>query len=489
MKSYIVVLFFVLVLMMNAYSNPISFNDYFNDETMRIDYSHLGNAKEEAISLDKIYRYGIWAGNLKNLLDEIKVGKYSVKIYDFASGNLIYSRGFDSYFGEYQTSENALAGIKKTFQESALIPYPKNKIRFAIEKRDEKNQLQEIFSQEIDPNSVDIVKDKVLDNTVKILKNKSNGDPHTRVDIAILGEGYTVKELAKFQKDFEKFTNIFFNFEPYKSYKDKFNFYGVVKPSEESGVDEPRANIFKNTALSATFNSLGSERYLLTEDNKAVRDIAAHVPYDALMIMVNHGRYGGGGIYNLFSTFTTDNQWHEYLFLHEFGHSFSGLADEYYTSDVSYNDFFHTDVEPVEPNITALINNQPKWENSITEGIEIPTPWEKAQFDSLDLTWQARRRVLNDKIAELKRSKAPKGEIIKAQKEYDQKDKEHSDEVDKFLHNSKYWGKVGAFEGAGYQSRGLYRPMLDCLMFSKGKKPFCNVCEKAVIRMIKSYSE
>jgi hypothetical protein len=191
----------------------------------------------------------------------------------------------------------------------------------------------------------------------------------------------------------------------------------------------------------------------------------------------------------LFSTFTTDNQWYEYLFLHEFGHSFSGLADEYYTSDVSYNDFYHTDVEPIEPNITALINNQPKWKNLLSAGIEIPTPWEKAQFDSLDLKWQEQRRVLNDKIADLKKNKVPKGDIIKAQVEYDQKDKHHADEVDKFLHSSNYWGKVGAFEGAGYQSRGLYRPMIDCLMFSKGKKPFCKVCEQAVIRMIKSYTK
>ena len=328
-----------------------------------------------------------------------------------------------------------------------------------------------------------------MESSVKVVKNKNNGDPHTRVDIAILGEGYTLNELDKFRNDFEKFTDIFFNFEPYKSYKNKFNFYGIFKPSEESGVDEPGANIFKKTALGLTFNSLGSERYLLTEDNKTVRDIASHVPYDALMIMVNHSRYGGGGIYNLFSTFTTDNQWHEYLFLHEFGHSFAGLADEYYTSDVAYNDFFHTDVEPVEPNITALINNEVKWKELLSDGIEIPTLWEKDQFDSLDLKWQAERRALNDKIDDLKKNKVSESEITKAQNEYNLKDKQHSAEVDNFLHNSKYRGKVGAFEGAGYQFKGLFRPMIDCLMFSKGKKPFCKICEKAVKRMIKSYTE
>ena len=217
--------------------------------------------------------------------------------------------------------------------------------------------------------------------------------------------------------------------------------------------------------------------------------MASHVPYDALMIMVNHSRYGGGGIYNLFSTFTTDNQWHEYLFLHEFGHSFAGLADEYYTSDVAYNEFFHIDVEPVEPNITALINNEAKWEKILSKEIEIPTLWEKELFDSLDLKWQAERQALNDKIVELKKNKVSESEIFKAQEDYNLKDKEHSVDVDKFLHNSKYWGRVGAFEGAGYESKGLFRPMIDCLMFSKGNKPFCKVCENAIIRMMKSYIE
>ena len=489
MKSYIVAFCFTVFLFNTYPLNRVSFNDYFLDETMRIDYHHMGNAEEEFISIDRIYRYGIWAGSLKNLIDKINSGKFSIKIYDLNSGNLIYSKGFDSYFGEYQTTSDALAGVRKTYHETALIPYPKNKIRLAIEKRDKKNQLQEIFSTEIDPDNVNVVKDKVIDGSVKVFSNENNGNPHTRVDIAILGEGYTIKEADKFKNDFEKFTNIFFNFEPYKSFKDKFNFYGVLKHSEESGVDEPRANIFKKTTLGLTFNSLGSERYLLTEDNKSVRDVASHVPYDALLVMVNHSRYGGGGIYNLFATFTADNQWHEYLLLHEFGHSFAGLADEYYTSDVAYDEFFSTNIEPVEPNITALIKNEVKWKELLSMGIEIPTLWEKSQFDSLDLEWQAERRAMNDNIANLKKNKKSEEEVLKAQEEYDLKDKEHAEKVDAFLHSSRFWQKVGAFEGAGYQSKGLFRPMIDCLMFSKGKKPFCKVCENAVIRMINSYTE
>jgi hypothetical protein len=303
-------------------------------------------------------------------------------------------------------------------------------------------------------------------------------------------EGYTNAEESKFQTDLERFAKSKFSQEHYKSYKDRFNDYGVFKASEESGVDEPDAGIFKNTVLSATFNSLGSERYLLTEDNKTLRDLAAQVPYDALYIMVNHKRYGGGGIYNWVCTFTADNQWSEYLFLHEFGHSFAGLADEYYTSDVAYNDFFKKTVEPVEPNITALLDKSNlKWKDKISPGIQIPTEWNKKEFDRLDYKWMEKRRGLNKKIAELKRNKADYKEIEAAEEEYNSSDREHAEFVNRFLRENKNYGSAGAFEGAGYSQFGLYRPMIDCIMFTKAQKNFCKVCEDAIIKVIKFYSE
>jgi hypothetical protein len=248
--------------------------------------------------------------------------------------------------------------------------------------------------------------------------------------------------------------------------------------------------VFKNTALGATFNSLGSERYLLTENNRALRDTAAHVPYDALYILVNHDRYGGGGIYNLYCTFTADNQWHRYLFLHEFGHSFAGLADEYYTSSVAYNDFYPRGVEPTEPNITALLDpDNLKWKDHVSVGVSIPTPWEKEAFDEMDLAYQKIRTEINDEMAEMKRRKAPPDEITKREEESEKLSRDHAEKVDAYLMQSRFSGKVGAFEGAGYSAQGLYRPMLDCLMFTKGDKPFCKVCEMAVIRIIRFYSE
>jgi hypothetical protein len=465
------------------------FDRFFIDKTMRIDYFHVGDAQEEMATIDFVYQYGTWGGSLHNLEDPFDNGRYYAKIYDLESGELIFSKGFDSYFGEYKTTNQALDGVKRTYHETILVPYPKNKIKFTLEARNKENKLQPFFSQEIDPASVEVIKDPLVQD-VKVYELRKSGDPHNKVDVAIIAEGYTLQEQEKLQNDLQRFTDVFFGHEPYKSYADRFNIYGVFKPSEESGCDEPRMGIFKNTAIDATFNSLGSERYLMTENNRALRDVAAHVPYDALYIMVNHKRYGGGGIYNLYCTFTADNQWYKYLFLHEFGHSFAGLGDEYYTSSVAYNEFYPKGVEPTEPNITALLDpDNLKWKEYVSEGIDVPTPWEKQMYDEMDMAYQKIREELNDKIARLKRNNAPQDEILKTEQESEELSKNHADKVDAYLAKSQFYGKVGAFEGAGYSAQGLFRPMLDCLMFTKGDKPFCKVCEMAVLRIIRFYTE
>ncbi len=485
----VITIFILFIFVSLPAQTDLRFDDYFSDKTMRIDYFHTGDSETDIISLDEIYVYGIWAGSKSHLIDNFNNGKYYVKIYDVKTDKLIFSKGFDSYFFEYQTSEDAGKGIKKVFGESVLIPFPKTEIKFKILKRNKTNKLEKIFEAVINPVDVNIRREKP-DSSLEVVESHISGDPHTKTDIVILSEGYTQDEFRKFKKDLKRFTKVFLHQEPYKSLRNEFNIRGVFKPSQESEVDEPRSGIFKNTNLNCTFNSLGSARYLLTRDNKAMRDMASVVPYDAIYIMVNHKRYGGGGIYNQFCTFTADNKWSEYVFLHEFGHSFAGLADEYYTSSVAYSDFYPEGVEPVEPNITALLNPpNVKWQKFVSPGIEIPTPWKKAEFDSLDFAWQKQRRKINSEIAKLKKENAPQEKIDSLIKKADRIKEAHTKRVEKFLKSSKYWGKVGAFEGAGYASKGLYRPMLDCIMFSIGEKPFCKVCENAIISVINHYVE
>lgn len=466
------------------------FDKFFQDKTLRIDYFRIGNADTQFVTLDHSYQYGIWAGSRSKLLDKFNRGQNYARIYDAKSGELIFSKGFGSFFDEYASGEDGLNGIMRAYHESLLIPSPKDTFRLVLEVRNKNNQMIPVYSSILDPKATAIIRREPADPDVEIIKSHESGDPHGKVDVVILGDGYAAGDREKFLKDLKDFTLIMFSQEPYKSRKNMFNIYGIFKPSVDSGIDEPRAAIFKNTVLSTTFNSLGSERYVMTEDNKAMRDLAAHVPYDAIYIMVNHKRYGGGGIYNLFCTFTSDNQFRKYLFIHEFGHSFGGLADEYYTSSVTYGDLYLRGVEPTEPNITIQTRRENlKWRDLVEQDTQIPTPWEKQDFDTMDLAWQERRRALNDRIAELKRTHASETEITAAENQYIREDREHSEKIDDYLAASAFVGKVGAFEGAGYISEGMYRPMLDCIMFTKGDKPFCKVCERATVEIIDHYTE
>ena len=463
-----------------------TFDTYFINNTLRIDYFHTGDSKSETVEIDEVYQYDNWGGSMATLIDQLNYGAYYHKIYDQASGSLIYSRGFDSYFKEYQVSTPAIEGQIKQFHESAIVPFPKSKVVFTLEKRGSSGELTEIFRTEIDPEAA---QENPVDSDVRVYTSLENGDSHVRADIAIIGEGYTEDEDQKFQDDLKRFTESFFHAEPCKSRKSNFNIRGVLKPSADSGIDEPRAGIDKQTAVNATFNSMGSERYVLTEDNKSLRDIAGHVPYDALYIMVNHSRYGGGGIYNFYCVYTSDNIDSDYLMVHEFGHSFFGLADEYYTSSTAYNDFYSTDYEPAEPNITALKDPENvKWKHLVSDGIALPTPWKKKTFDSLDLIWQKQRAQMNDDIAALQKNKAPESVVAGAKANYDSKSTQRDKEVQHYLEGSEFAGKVGAFEGAGYTSTGLYRPSINCIMFTRTDY-FCQVCQEAMVGVIDSYSK
>ncbi len=476
----------VLLLISCEQATPDPYDTYFTDATLRIDYFHAGDARTEKVEIDQVYKYDGWAGSLTHLIDQLNYGTYYYKIYDAASKALIYSRGFDSYFKEYQLSNPAMEGQVKQFHESAIVPFPKSAIVFALEKRDTAGVLNEVFRTEIDSMTA---KARSTDQEIHVYTSLDNGDPQVKADIAIIAEGYTADEQQKFQNDLKRFTGVFFKAEPCKSHKDKFNIRGVFKASQHSGIDEPGAGIDKQTAVNATFNSMGSERYVLTEDNKSLRDIAGHAPYDALYIMVNHTRYGGGGIYNFYCVYTSDNIDSEYLMVHEFGHSFFGLADEYYTSATAYTDFYSPKYEPAEPNITALKDPaNVKWKHLLTEGIEIPTPWPKARYDSIDLVWQAHRTEMNKQIEALQKNGASAEEVVLAKTQYDEKSAARNKEVQAYLENSGFAGQVGVFEGGGYASTGLYRPSVNCIMFTRTNY-FCPVCQDAMVEIINSYAQ
>jgi hypothetical protein len=441
---------------------------------MRVDYYHSGTKGEESFALDCAYLEGPWPGSQRNLLDTLNVGEYLLRVYDRATGVLIYSRGFSSVFQEWQTTDEAMRGIRRTFSESARFPFPRREVQVAIARRDRYSVFRELFSIVLDPQDPTQVRREKREPAYGVLSLMENGPAATKVDIAVLGDGYAKEEMEKFRKDARHFTDVLFSTTPFNGRKSDFNVRAIEVVSPQSGIDVPDRNVWKDTPLGTAYNTFGSARYVLTTENKALRDIAAAVPYDFICILVNDTRYGGGGIFQLYTTTYTaepsaKEAWRmDYVYVHEFGHSFAGLADEYYTSSTGYNDFYPAGVEPWEPNITANADSASiKWKGLLTRDTPVPTPWEKAQYDSIEVL---------------------RGKLDRQAPDYYEKSNPLHEAGQRTLKSSRFAGKVGAFEGAGYVSRGLFRPAVDCRMFSLSTVGFDPVCSAAISRMVDFYS-
>ena len=407
--------------------SQINFDDYFYDKTLRLDYHHTGSHSEDFYSFDELIEEPYWAGSKVNLLDRFDFGNYKFIVIDEASGIELYSRTYSTLFAEWQTIDEAKETYR-TFNETVVFPFPKKNVIVEFYGRDKQNSLIKKFEYKIDPNNYFIKKERPMQyETMKVLYN---GDPAIKVDVAFIPEGYTEDEMELFKSDCEKFAGYFFNASPFRENKDNFNIWAVLAPSKESGTDIPADNIWRNTLLNSNFYTFDLERYLMTSDNKTMRHVASNVPYDQIYIIVNSSKYGGGAIYNHYSVCVNNNIHEEYVFTHEFGHGFAFLADEYYTSDVAYNDYYPLDVEPLERNITTLVDFSSKWSDLVEVDTPVPTP---------------------------------------ATKEF--KD------------------KVGAFEGGGYAAEGVYRPMQDCSMKSIAVDNFCPVCKNTIQDMIDFYTK
>jgi len=422
--SYILLLLFAAA---PLYSQSVDFNEFFLTKTLRLDFIHAGDFNDENYFFQEMKSEPYWAGSQKNLIDIFGYGENKIEVYDSASGKLIFSRGFATLFQEWKATEEAKQ-LQKSFYESLVIPYPKNPVKIEIYGRMRKPYFKKMFTMNINPSSYFIRPEEKPKYETADLVN--NGDPAEKVDIVFLPEGYTKNEMDKFEKDAARMIEYFYNCEPFNEYKNSFNFRIVYAFSEESGTDFPGKRIYKDTKINSSFYTFDIERYLMTEDIKTVRDLAGMVPYDQIYILVNTNVYGGGGIYNYYSLSSVDNERSNFVLVHEFGHGFASLADEYYSSDVATEDYYDLNFEPYEPNITTLKDFSKKWADLVEKDTPIPTP-----------------------------------------------------------ETSEYKNKIGAFEGGGYVSKGVYRPRMDCTMKSAKYNNFCPVCKRAIIEMIKFYTE
>jgi len=416
---------------------------------------------------------GPWPGSRSRLVDELNLGKYLFEVIDRATNRTIYSRGFASIYGEWETTPE-YRKVHRSFHESLRFPWPNAPVQVVLKKRDADNSFHQFWSTVIDPDSR-FVNRADPPKTGRVWALFENGPPAQKVDLLLISEGYTAAEMPKFHADAKRLVGALFAVEPFKSRQSEFNVRGLDLPSPQSGVNRPQVGSFRRTPISAEYNIFDSERYVLTLDNRALREAAASAPYEFVEILVNEQHYGGGGIFNFQATSAVDTGFAEYVFVHEYGHHFAGLADEYYTSDVAYETGAATHPEPWEPNVTALHDPaRLKWRDLVEPGTPLPTPWDKAAYEVKSRDVQAKRR-------ELRAKGVPEAEIdqhFRAQMEWDSK----------FLASMKYSGKVGAFEGASYEMKGLYRSETDCIMFTRDPVGFCRVCRRAIGRVIDQYA-
>ncbi len=444
--------------------------------TMRVDYFHTGNTNQELFSLDQVaIEPTAWPGAVGRPDDTLQLGAYGFDVRDKASNALLYSRGFGSIYDEWATTEEA-AAVTRTFHESLRFPAPSAPVQVSVRKRGPGNQSKAVWTTvwttTVDPKDM-FVNTAVPDpGAGELIEIERHGDPASKVDLLLLGDGYTAAERGKFRADAIRLINVLFATSPFKERRQDFNVWGLMPPARESGISRPSLGVHRANPVGSTYDAFGSERYVLTFDNRAFRRLASFAPYDVVEIVVNGRTYGGGGIYNLYSTVAADNAFAPYVFVHEFGHHFAALADEYYTSPVAYLPST-TREEPWEPNVTALLDPAAlKWRDFVEPGTPLPTPWNKEGYEARSREAQAARAALRTQG----RPEPEMEALFRRERAAD--DVQFSAE--------RFKGRIGAFEGARYEARGYFRPAADCIMFTRAAE-FCAVCRRAIGVVIDSY--
>lgn len=420
---------FFFLLLISYFAKADTFKQYFEDKTLRINYLHIGNKYQEKIEFATFVVNKGWYGTRSALIDPYQYGDLLVEVFDFNSKNLIYSRSYSCLFTEYRTTERGETEIAK-MEECVNIPLPKSDFRIRISSFDRKRVPTILKDTILNPINISFEFAK-KDNKVKNLHHGNS--PKKAIDILLIPDGYSKNDKKVLKYDIKRFASYIMNCSPYKEMKKNVNVRAIMGYSEESGITQPQNGIHVKTLLNCTYNALDLDRYLMCPGVWNLHDVADDAPYDAIIIICNSDKYGGGGIYNFYCTVYNHGEYPDYVIVHEMGHLIGGLADEYYTSEVSVQDFYPAGTEPTEPNLTTLVDFDSKWKDKIEAGTPIPTPEVK---------------------------------------------KDHPD-----------FNKIGVYEGGGYVSKGVYRPSLHCTMNSIIYNDFCPVCKETLENIIRYYSK
>ncbi len=415
-----------LCMAMTAFAQ--NFNDYFADKTLRLDYIFTGNAAKQEICVDEICSLPSWAGRKHHLAELPIEGNGQLVVKDLQSGQIIYKTSFSSLFQEWLETDEAQQTVKG-FENTFLIPYPLRPAEVEITLFDMRRNVQASLKHVINPDDI-LIHRKGLSHITPHKYLLQSGSAEQCIDVTILAEGYTPDEMETFYQDAAIACESLFAHEPFKSMKSCFNIVAVASPSQDSGVSIPRLGEWKHTAFSSHFSTFYSDRYLTTSRVKSIHDALAGIPYEHIIILANTEEYGGGGIYNSYTLTTAHHPQFRPVVVHEFGHSFGGLGDEYFYDDDVMSGMYPLDIEPWEQNLTTRVDFASKWEDMLAPNTPIPTPSDK----------------------------------------------------------SKHY-PVGVYEGGGYSSKGVYRPADDCRMRTNSYPTFCPVCQRAIKRMIDFYTK
>lgn len=395
--------------------------------TLRADYVLSGDSANQSISLYALSSFPGWAGRTTHLDSLFLRGNAILTLRDLDSDNILYRQSFSTLFQEWQTTQEATS-IRRAFELTLLMPMPAEKAIATIVLYDHRGKVSTTFSHTIDPKDILI---RQLDNTpIPPYRNLWTGtSTGNKIDVAIVAEGYTVTQSEDFYAKATEATEAILSHEPFNSLKEHFNFVAVMPASQDSDVSIPLEGIWRNTALDSHFSTFYSDRYLTTPSVWKLHDYLARIPYEHIIILANTHTYGGGGIYNAYTLTTTHHSAFRPVVVHEFGHSFAGLADEYYYDD-QYENFYEPGIEPWEPNITTLADFNAKWKDMLAPQTPIPTP------------------------------SAPSTP-----------------------------NKLGVYEGGGYMSKGVFRARQDCRMKTNTCVDFCPVCQRSIKKLIRFYTE
>lgn len=421
-------LFISLICLITAQLSAQNFQDYFTDKTLRIDYLFSGDANNQKIYIDELSQLPTWAGKKHHLTEVPLQGNGQIEIIDIKSKKSIFKNSFSTLFQEWLTTEEAQT-TPRGFENTFLLPYPKQPVEIALTFRDDQGRYNTILKHTVKPDDI-LIHARGESNITPHKYLLNNGTSEECIDIAILGEGYTAQEIETFYKDAQIAYESIFAYEPFKTLKSKFNVVAVASQSIDSGVSIPGKNEWKNTIFSSHFNTFYSDRYLTTNQVKNVHNNLAGIPYEHIIILANTEQYGGGGIYNAFTLTTAHHPSFKPVVVHEFGHSFGGLADEYYYEGDTFSDTYPFNIEPWEPNITTMEDFNSKWKNMLVNDTPIPTP-----------------------------------------------------------ENKSLQYPIGVYQGGGYSAKGIYRPAADCRMKTNTAAKFCPVCQRALERMINFYTD